>query len=62
VISVSPATQPEPSHISDAETEDALQRYGIVAVPSQSFEYGGYRYTNIQDAVAEARRHPERRS
>ena len=33
-----------------------LERYGIVRVPAEHFEYGGYRYTNLADAVAEAKR------
>lgn len=29
---------------------------GIARVPADHFEVGGYRYTNLGDAVAEARR------
>jgi len=39
-----------------AETESELTRYGIVRVPADHYEFGGYRYTNLADAVAEARR------
>jgi hypothetical protein len=52
------AMSPEPSHISDGDTEEALRHYGIKAVPATSFEYGGYRYTNINDAIAQAKRNP----
>jgi hypothetical protein len=31
--------------------------YGIRRVTIEQFEFGGYRYTNLKDAVAEARRH-----
>ena len=31
-------------------------RYGINRVPVDLFEYGGYRYTNLEDAIAEAKR------
>jgi hypothetical protein len=55
-----PAVHPEPSHVTDAETDAALKQYGIVKVPAHNFEYGGYRYTNIKDAIAEAKRHMAR--
>lgn len=35
-----------------------LDRYGIVAVPLEVFEWGGYRYTNASDALAAAKRAP----
>ena len=50
------AISPEPSHVSDHDAEAALRQYGITCVPAETFEYGGYRYTNIIDAVAEAKR------
>ena len=53
-----PAARPEPSHIADADADDALRRHGITAVQSRSFEYAGYRYTNINDAIAAAKRNP----
>lgn len=34
----------------------AMARLGIARVPADHFEVGGYRYTNLGDAVAEARR------
>ena len=37
-------------------TEETLARFGIVAVPTTMFEWGGYRYTNLSDAVAAAKR------
>lgn len=33
-----------------------LERYGIVTVRMEVFEWGGYRYTNAHDAVAAAKR------
>ena len=59
MISSTPA---EPSHVADGTVEAALTQYGIVRVPADSFHYGGYRYTNIKDAIAEAQRHPANRS
>ncbi len=50
------ATPPEPSHLSDQDMEQAMRQYGITRIPTQSYEYGGYRYTNIKDAVAAAKR------
>jgi hypothetical protein len=40
---------------------DAVQRmakYGITRVRIDNFCYAGFRYTNLDDAIAEARRHP----
>ena len=55
-----PAISPEPSHKSVSETEAAMREFGIIRVPAETFEFGGYRYTNIKDAVAEAQRHQKR--
>lgn len=38
------------------ESQAELARYGIVAVPLMSYEWGGYRYSNASDAVAAAKR------
>jgi hypothetical protein len=54
------STPAEPSHVSQSDRQDAMKHYGIVEVPAHVFEYGGYRYTNIKDAIAAARRNPER--
>jgi hypothetical protein len=35
---------------------DLLTLYGIKAVPSLSYEWGGYRYTNATDAISAAKR------
>ena len=35
---------------------DLLALYGITSVPSTSYEWGGYRYTNAHDAIAAAKR------
>lgn len=45
-----PPAAPAAAPAGDAE------RYGIVRVPTEHFEYGGYRYTNLADAVAAAKR------
>jgi hypothetical protein len=34
----------------------ALIKYGITHVPVDSFQVDGYRYSNLQDAVAQAKR------
>jgi len=34
----------------------ALAKLGIVRVPTERFEVGPYRYTNLSDALAQARR------
>lgn len=33
-----------------------LTKYGIVTIPLEVFEWGGYRYTNAHDALAAAKR------
>lgn len=33
-----------------------LDRLGIERVPSETFLWGGYRYTNLSDAIAAAKR------
>jgi len=44
-----------------AQTPDTLSSeasdYGIRRVTIEQFEFGEYRYGNLKDAVAEARRH-----
>jgi len=44
------------NHIDDAE----LTRLGIERVQTEAFLWGGYRYSNLSDAVAAARRTPKR--
>lgn len=55
---MSAATHAEPTHIPPSDTEAELKRHGIREVPANFYEYGGYRYTNVKDAIAEALRHP----
>ena len=33
-----------------------MAKYGITRVPIDYFHYGGFRYTNLKDAVAQAKR------
>jgi hypothetical protein len=40
----------------DGDLTDSLAKFGIVAVPSMRFEWGGYQYTNATDAIAAAKR------
>jgi len=39
-----------------ARLSEEAARYGMICVPVDLFEYGGYRYTNLEDAIAEAKR------
>jgi hypothetical protein len=41
-----------------SDAVEALAKHGITCVPVDNFRYGEYRYTNLQDAIAEAKRHP----
>lgn len=33
-----------------------MERYGIIRVPVDTFRYRNFRYTNLKDAVAQAKR------
>ena len=33
-----------------------METYGITRIPVDYFHFGGFRYTNLKDAVAEAKR------
>jgi hypothetical protein len=52
----------EHEHRSDAdlgrEAVEEMAKYGITCTQISQFFYGGYRYTNLADAIAEAKRHP----
>jgi hypothetical protein len=38
---------------------EAMAKYGITRVPTDYFHYKEYRYTNLDDAIAQAKRqHP----
>jgi hypothetical protein len=53
---------PEHTNRSDAdlgsEAAEEMAKYGITCAQISQFFYGGYRYTNLADAIAEAKRHP----
>lgn len=38
------------------EATDEMKRLGIVNHPANRFHYGEYRYTNLSDALAQAKR------
>ncbi len=48
VSTTTPALSPEPLQ--------EIAKYGIVRVPVDTFHVGGYRYTNLDDAIAQAKR------
>lgn len=41
---------------SAATQADLIAHYGISEVPLESYEWGGFRYTNAHDAIAAAKR------
>jgi hypothetical protein len=43
----------------DLAAEQEMARLGIVRVPADYFRYRDFRYTNLQDALAQARRDAE---
>ena len=40
------------------EAVEEMAKYGITFAQTGQFFYGDYRYTNLADAIAEAKRHP----
>jgi len=42
--------------IATPEARDDMARYGITRIPVEYFHYKQYRYTNLADAVAQAKR------
>ena len=53
-----PKQEPAPAVAKDASPDISalLKRYGITTVPRPIYEWGGYRYSNAQDAIAAAKR------
>jgi hypothetical protein len=41
---------------SPGEIQAELKRYGVVPVQLTVFDWGGYRYSNVSDAIAAAKR------
>lgn len=39
-----------------SEAAEAMQKYGITRVPVDYFHFKEFRYTNLDDAIAEAKR------
>lgn len=52
------AHRKEASPAFSTEVAEEMAKYGITHVPVDYYYYGGFRYTNLEDAVAEAKRHP----
>ena len=46
----------EASSALSPEAAEEMKKYGITRVPVNYFHYGKYRYTNLEDAIAEAKR------
>lgn len=40
------------------DASEEMAKFGITRVRVDNFYYGGFRYTNLDDAIAEAKRHP----
>ncbi|HZG45805.1 MAG TPA: hypothetical protein VEZ41_06000 [Allosphingosinicella sp.] len=41
----------------DDDADFIMQKFGITKVPAAHFEWGGFRYGRLEDAVAAAKRH-----
>jgi kynurenine formamidase len=46
----------EASPVLRPEAAEEMAKYGVTCVPVDYFHYGSFRYTNLEDAVAEAKR------
>ena len=52
-------TSADPKETSPAlspKAAEEMAKYGITRVPVDYYHYGKYRYTNLEDAIAEAKR------
>jgi hypothetical protein len=52
------ADRKEASPAFSTDATEEMAKHGITRVPIDYYYYGGFRYTNLEDAVAEAKRHP----
>jgi hypothetical protein len=52
----SPTDSKETSSAVNAESSDEMAKYGIARIPVDYFHYREFRYTNLKDAVAQAKR------
>ena len=50
------ADSKETSPAFSPKAAEEMAKYGITRVPVDYFHYGKYRYTNLEDAIAEAKR------
>ena len=56
---MTPATHEEASPTFGRYVAEEMAKYGITRVPTDYFHYKEYRYTNLDDAIAQAKRqHP----
>lgn len=46
----------ETGNVDPKSDEDLMARHGIIRVPADIFLCGQYRYTNLKDALAQAKR------
>lgn len=46
----------QPAQPSDAQRAEQMATYGITCVPVDYFHFGEFRYTDLQNAVAQAKR------
>lgn len=51
-----PPTKPPADQLPDIDRE--LRLHGITRVSVDRFEVNGFRYSHLEDAIAEAKRHP----
>lgn len=54
------ATQSGTRHAETLDELDEMARFGIARVPVDRFHFREFRYTNLKDAIAEAKRQEAR--
>jgi hypothetical protein len=57
-----PSWNPKEIAHSDQDAARAMAEYGITYVPVPCFHYKSFRYSNLEDAIAQARRDLVRKS
>jgi hypothetical protein len=56
------STKIGPAPIVSAQAEQEMAQHGITRVPHDYFYYGEFRYTNLNDAIEQAKRQERRRT
>jgi hypothetical protein len=53
--------EPNQKTDSDDKSTDVMSKHGIACIPVNYYHYGDFRYTNLDDAIAQAKRQQQLR-